>query len=157
MRKVAIGLAAVALAASAACASMGLGGFKDPIVSFRDLKVNGIGLNGGALDVVLGVYNPNGFNLDASRITYQLYVDTIPFGNGAIDTRKTLTKNDTTLVTLPLNFTWTGMNRAVQAAMNTGTVPYRVTGDITVGSGVGNFTVKYDQTGRFNTLTGASR
>ena len=25
------------------------------------------------------------------------------------------------------------------------------------GSGVGNFTVKYDQSGRFNTLTGASR
>jgi hypothetical protein len=36
--------------------------------------------------------------------------------------------------------------------MNTGTVNYRVVGDITVGSSMGTFTLPYDRTGRFSSL-----
>jgi hypothetical protein len=41
--------------------------------------------------------------------------------------------------------------------MNTGTVNYRVVGDLTVGSSVGTFTLPYDRTGRFSTLSNSSR
>jgi hypothetical protein len=37
--------------------------------------------------------------------------------------------------------------------MNTGSVNYRVMGDVTVGTPLGNFTRPYDQTGRFSTLS----
>ena len=33
-----------AVAALSACATLGLGGFKQPIVSFKDLRVAGVGL-----------------------------------------------------------------------------------------------------------------
>jgi hypothetical protein len=41
--------------------------------------------------------------------------------------------------------------------MSTGSVNYRVTGDVTVGTPLGNFTRPYDQTGRFSTLSGSGR
>ena len=40
--------------AIAGCASLGLGGaFKEPIVTFKDLRVAGIGLSGGSLDAYI--------------------------------------------------------------------------------------------------------
>jgi hypothetical protein len=36
-------------------------------------------------------------------------------------------------------------------------VNYRVTGDVIVGTVVGNFTVPYSSTGRFNALGGTTR
>jgi LEA14-like dessication related protein len=54
----------------AGCASLGLGGFKEPLVHFNDAKIRGLGLSGGSVDVILSVYNPNGFDLNATRLTY---------------------------------------------------------------------------------------
>ncbi|MBK5188333.1 MAG: LEA type 2 family protein [Gemmatimonadaceae bacterium] len=142
--------------ASASCAGLGRGGFKDPIVTFKNVRVGGIGLTGGTLDIVLSVYNPNGYRLDASRLTYQLMVDSLPLGSGALDEHFAVQSGDSTDVVLPLNFKWSGVSAAGRELMNTGSVPYRVLGDLTVGSGVGDFTVQYDRTGRFNSMSGAT-
>jgi hypothetical protein len=37
----------VAVAALGACATLGMGTFKEPIVTFKDMKVRGLGLTGG--------------------------------------------------------------------------------------------------------------
>ena len=71
-RRTKLGVMLVAVAAMSACASLGMGGFKEPIVSFKDLKVRGLGLSGGSLDAYVNIYNPNGFKLDATRLTYLL-------------------------------------------------------------------------------------
>jgi LEA14-like dessication related protein len=142
---------------SASCAGLGKGGFKDPVVTFKNVRVGGIGLSGGTLDIVLSVYNPNGYRLDASRLTYQLMVDSLPVGNGALDKHFSVNSNDSTDVELPLHFKWNGVSAAGRKLMNNGTVPYRVLGDLTVGSGVGDFTIQYDRAGSFNSLSGATR
>ncbi len=157
MRRVALMVTAAALAAGAGCATLGRGGFQNPIVNLSDVQVKGLGLNGGSLDIVLNVYNPNHFDLDATRMTYKLYVDTIPFGTGAYDSHFSVPSGDSTAVHLPLSFAWSGVGHAAQELMNTGSVNYRVTGDLTVGSSVGEFTLPYDKTGRFNSLSGSSR
>ena len=142
--------------ASASCGGLGRGGFREPVVNFRNVSVGGLGLNGGTLNIVLSVYNPNSFRLDASRLTYQLLVDTIPLGSGAMDKRFSVESNDSTDVELPLRFTWSGAGSAVRDLINNGTVPYRVLGDLTVGSGVGDFTIQYDRTGHFNSMSGST-
>jgi len=142
--------------ASASCAGLGRGGFKDPVVTFKNVRIGGIGLTGGTLDIVLSVYNPNGYRLDASRLTYQLMVDSLPVGNGALDKHFAVNSNDSTDVVLPLSFKWSGVSAAAREMINTGSVPYRVLGDLTVGSGVGDFTVQYDRTGSFNSLSGTT-
>jgi LEA14-like dessication related protein len=127
----------------------------EPKVSIKTVSLNGVGLNGGSLDVVLNVYNPNGYRLDATRLTYKLLLDSIPFGTGTTDSNFVVNKKDSSTVRLPLDFTWAGVGAAGRALLNTGSVQYRVQGDLTVGSPVGAFTIPYDGRGRISTLRGS--
>ena len=155
-RRTRFAAALLAVAAIAGCASLGLGGFKQPIVNFKDLKVRGLGLTGGSIDAYLNVYNPNGFNLDATRLTYKVTVgDNAELGTGALDSRFTVQNNDSTTIRIPIDFTYAGIGAAARQIMQSGSVPYNVAGDITVGTPLGNFTVPYSGTGRFSAFGGA--
>jgi LEA14-like dessication related protein len=155
-RRTRFAAALLAVVAIAGCASLGLGGFKQPIVNFKDLKVRGLGLTGGSIDAYLNVYNPNGFNLDATRLTYKVTVgDNAELGTGALDSRFTVQNNDSTTIRIPIDFTYAGIGAAARQIMQSGSVPYNVAGDITVGTPLGNFTVPYSGTGRFSAFGGA--
>ena len=153
MRKgIALAAAAVAVAVTAACSTLGRAAFADPVVTLRDVQVASMGLTGGNLNVRLNVYNPNGFRLDATRLTYRLLIDSTPLANGVMDSRFTVQDKDSTMVTIPVAFSWSGLGAGVRSVFNTGAVNYRVNGDVTVGTPVGNFTIPYSQTGRYSTL-----
>ena len=156
-RRTMLATAALAVFAIAGCASLGaLGGFKEPIVSFKDLRVRGLGLTGGSLDAYLNVYNPNGFRLDATRLTYKVTVgNDAEVGTGVLDSRFTVQDKDSTIVRIPIDFTYAGIGAAGRQMMQSGSVPYNVTGDVTVTTPVGNFTVPYSGTGRFSAFGGA--
>jgi LEA14-like dessication related protein len=143
-----------AVAALAGCASLGVGGFKQPVVSFNDLQVEGIGTRGGTVDVVLSVYNPNNFRLDATQLTYKLLVDTTAVGDGVYNTQFAVQSGDSTIVRLPVSLSYSGLAAAAKQLKETGSVNYRVIGDVTVNTPVGSFTRPYDRTGRFSTLSG---
>jgi LEA14-like dessication related protein len=149
--------AVLATAFTTGCASLGLGGFKEPVVNFHDLKVEGVGLTGGTLDVVLSIYNPNGFKLDATKLTYNLMIDTTALGSGTYGHKFAVQSGDSTLVTLPVTLNYSGLAAAGKQMIGKGSVNYRVTGDVTVATPLGNFTRPYDQTGRFTTFGGARR
>jgi LEA14-like dessication related protein len=151
MRKVA-GLA-LALAVGA-CATLAKQAFQNPVVNLRDVRVLGLGTSGGNLEVHLGVYNPNNYRLDATRLTYRVFVgDSVGLASGAMDTRATVQAGDSTIVKLPVSFTYSGLGAAASQLLRTGSVNYKVTGDLTVGSPVGNFTVPYSTTGSYNTMS----
>ena len=154
-RKTKLAAAALAVFAVGGCATLGLGGFREPVVSFKDLRVRGLGLTGGSLDAYLNVYNPNGFKLDATRLTYNVKVGENPLGTGALDSRFTVQNKDSTTVRIPIDFTYVGIGAAAHQMMNSGSVPYTVTGDVTVSTPVGNFTVPYTGSGRFSAFGGA--
>ena len=158
MRKLAFVVAASAAIGLAACSTLGRQAFRQPVVNLRDVRVRGLGLNGGSLDVLLNVYNPNHYRLDATRLTYKVALagDSITLASGALDSRFTVQDNDSTTVTIPVSFTYAGVGAAGRSLLNTGSVAYHVLGDVTVGSPVGNFTVPYSSQGRFTT-TGLGR
>jgi LEA14-like dessication related protein len=151
------GLAAKTLLAMtvavAACSYLGRQAFEQPVVRLKTVQIAGIGLTGGSLNVDLSVYNPNHYRLDATRLTYQVLLnsDSVTLAAGTLDQQFTVGENDTAVVRIPVNF-----NAAGKALLNTGAVTYHVLGDIRVGSTVGSFTVPYSSTGRFTT-TGAVR
>ena len=150
MRKLAI--LAVTLSV-AACSALGRQAFQNPVVNLRDVRVLGLGTTGGQLEVALGVYNPNQYRLDATRLTYQVFIgDSVGLANGALDTRTTVQAGDSTIVKIPVSFTYSGLGAAATQLLRTGAVNYKVNGDVTVGSVVGNFTVPYSTTGQFNTM-----
>ena len=149
IKKLSMAVAAIALAG---CATLGLGGFKEPLVHFNDAKLRGLGLSGGSVDVVLSVYNPNKFDLNATRLTYRLFVENNELGTGALNNAFRVADNDSTYVTIPIDFTYAGLGSAGRELLTRGTVNYRVTGDFTVSTPLGNFTRPYDQTGRFSSF-----
>ncbi len=155
MRKFVVG--AVMMIAAAGCSVLGRQAFQAPGVTLRDVRVTGLGLTGGNLDVVLSVYNPNGYRLDATRMSYKVLVDTIALASGELTDRTTMQSKDSTLVHVPVQFTYSGLGEAGRQLMNTGAVMYKVIGDVTVGSPIGNRTVPFTATGRFTTMSGASR
>jgi len=158
VRKLALAVAASATFAVAGCSALGRAAFQNPIVSLKDVRVRGLGLTGGQLDVLLSVYNPNHYRLDATHLTYRLNMagDSITIADGSTDNRFTVQDSDSTTVTIPVSFSYAGLGAAGRSLLNTGAVNYHVLGDVTVGSPVGSFTVPYTSTGRFTT-TGMSR
>lgn len=147
-------LVAVAVTGAAGCAALGRATFKEPTVALREFNITGLGLTGGSVDVVLSVYNPNGYKLDALKMTYQVDVDSIKLGDGALDGRFVVPEKDSSLVRLPVRFTYAGLGAAGRALIQSGTVNYRVRGDFTVDTPLGNFTRPYDQKGRYSSVAG---
>lgn len=142
----------------AACSTLGKQAFKQPVVTLADVKVTGVGLQGGSLDVVLNIDNPNDFRLDATQLNYNVLVDTMPLANGTTTQRFTVEGKRSQQVHIPITFTYSGIGAAGRSLMNTGSVNYTVKGNVTVGSAIGvNVTVPFSQTGRYSTLGGNSR
>ena len=98
------------------CSTLGKAVFKQPVIKLQDVKVTGLGLSGGSLDVVLDVENPNSFALDASRLTYRVLVDTVPFATGVADQRFVVDGKARQPVHIPINFTYAGVGRPVPKA-----------------------------------------
>lgn len=139
------------------CASLGRASFEEPIVTFKDARITGLGVTGGSVEVVLDVYNPNRFRLEGTKLTYRVLVDSTTFGEGEYLTKFQVEERDTSTIRLPFTFTYQGVGRAGRQLQETGTVEYRVVGDLTVATPVGTFTRPYDQKGRFSTLQGSSK
>jgi LEA14-like dessication related protein len=140
------------LLAAVGCSSFIRNQFANPVVELKDVRLRGIGLQGGSLDVVLDVFNPNPYRLDASRLTYQLMVDTSRIAEGSIDKLVTLETQKKSEIVLPVKFSTQQLIGAASAMQKTGSVDYTVTGEVTVATPFGNFTRPYQGKGRFDSL-----
>ena len=149
MRRLAL---VVTAALGLGCASVARGIFREPVVSYKDAVITGLGVSGGSLEVVLSIYNPNSFRLDGTGITYRIAVDSVPIGDGMLSDRFTVQEGDSTTVRLPLSFTYAGIGQAGRQLIQTGSVNYTVSGDITVGTPIGSFTRPYSGRGRLTTI-----
>ena len=158
MRRLMFVAAVAAIGATSACSMLGKGAFQEPVVQLKDVAIQSLGLTGGNLAFKLNVYNPNAYRLDATRLTYNLAIgDNVQLAQGALDSRFTVQSGDSTVVTIPVSFTFAGIGAVGRQLMNTGAVDYRVTGDVTVGTVVGNFTVPFSSTGKYTALGGNTR
>ena len=148
---------AAALVVVGGCSAIGKQIFKQPSVELQDVRLTGIGLAGGNLDVVLRVYNPNGYRLDATSMHYQVNVDTIPVAGGELSSRNQFQGGDTTTVHIPVQFTYAGVGAAGRELMQTGAVRYTVVGDLTVDTPIGSHTFPFTASGLFSTVNARIR
>src|SRR3981081_1638061 len=131
-RSTRIAMMLVAVAAMGACATLGMGTVRETIVTFTDRKARALGLIGGTLDAYVNVYNPNGFRLDATRLTYNVMVGQNQLGNGALDSRFTVQSNDSTTIRIPIDFTYAGIGAAGTQMVEQGSGADHITGALTV-------------------------
>ncbi len=126
--------------------------FQQPAVTFRDLRVRSIGLNEGAVDIVVTVDNPNPYVLSAHRATYALMAGSDTVGLGAVEEPFEIGATGTSDMHLPLSVSYSGLGVAGKRVMNAGTVLYRVVGTVTLSTPSGSTDVPYDGSGEFSTL-----
>ncbi len=144
-------LAAVALGA-AGCRQMARQAMANPVVEVKDVVVKGMGTQGGTLDVILNVHNPNEFRMDATKITYELFVDSGRVATGEISKLVTLEQRSRTDVTVPVNFTYDEVRAVLNKFMLNGVVDYEEKGQFTVVTPFGNLTRPYSGVGRLNSV-----
>ena len=103
-----------------------------PDVRLHHLAVRNLGLAGGTLDVALAFHNPNNFTLPGTGLTAALDIEGTHFGDIDLLNPFSLAGKDTTLVTVPLSFKWSGVASAARSILNYGAVNYGISGKFTV-------------------------
>ena len=126
--------------------------FEAPAVSLRDVRVAGIGIRGGSLDLMLMVYNPNPYPLQRPRVKYRVQVESHKLAEGLFDTDLVLAAQDSALVRVPASVGYVAAGRAGRALLGRGAAEYRVRGDITVGTPYGRHKFPYDRAGSYAPL-----
>ncbi len=135
-----------------ACASLARSVFATPTVELKDIRMKAIGIQGGAMDIILEVNNPNDYRLDATRLTYNLFVDTLKVAFGEIKQTATLEPHRKTEVVVPVSFSIQELIRATQVMSKTGGVDYHVNGEVTAATPAGSFTRPYQGNGHFDNI-----
>jgi LEA14-like dessication related protein len=134
------------------CARLARQAFQNPTVELKDVRVRALGLQGGSLDVVLDVYNPNDYRIDASHVTYTVYADSLKVATGEVTKLVTLENKKTSTVTLPVTFSIKELSQAAGILLQRGSVDYTVQGDFTLATPFGSITRPYKSKGRYDTL-----
>lgn len=107
-----------------------------PEVWLAGARLSSLGLSGGTVDVELGVYNPNGFDLRVSGLSYDLDLedpdggDWLDFTEGRVDRDLRVPPGDTVAVMVPVDFTYRNLGAAVRGLLERGAFDYRVSGTV---------------------------
>lgn len=130
-------LAFVALAAACSAGGVNPVDLIQPNVRVHHLALRNVGLAGGTLDVALAFHNPNRISLKGVGLTAGLDIEGDHFGDLDLSNPFTLAAKDTTILTVPLTFRWSGVASAARSAINYGAVNYGINGKFTINTPVG--------------------
>ena len=144
--------ATVILAAAACASSSNRPDYYSPIIGLRDVRVTGAGLRGGSIEIALAVYNPNQFALHEPRFRYRILVGSDEIASGIYDAPVAVPANDSVQVSVPAAISLMRLGTAGRAVLNTGSLNYRVTGDLIVQTQHGRYSSDYDRAGWFNAM-----
>ncbi|MGN6391388.1 MAG: LEA type 2 family protein [Gemmatimonadales bacterium] len=140
-------LRALGMALMVACAGLP-GIFEQPDVNLQHVALRGVSLTGGTLDLTLGVYNPNKFDLEGTKLQLGLDVEDSHVGDLVYDSDFQAQQGDTTVLTIPLAVAWSGLAGAARSALNGGELPYTIKGQLTVATPIGEQKVPFTHSGR---------
>jgi len=139
-------LLAVAVAA-AACGPFSQYGFQRPSLELTAIDITGLGLQGGTLDLLLDVRNPNTYELRTTRITVVIYLEDTRFGDAALTRALVLPAGETTRVVVPVAFSWSGVGSGARGLIARGAVRYLLDGRLELDTPIGARGVDVDLDG----------
>ena len=143
-------LIVAAIANMTACAAAAKHLFTAPTVAFRGVALETLTPLGGRIRVNLLVRNPNPYSLSTSGMTYELFVrDSVAVAAGVDTLHRTIGGHDSLVVSLPLNVSLRGIMLAANSVVGYGMVPYRLVGDVTADTPIGERKIPFNQKGEF--------
>ena len=85
-------------------------------------------------------------------LSYDLAVENVHFGEGETDAPISVEGHGTASVRLPLHVNWSRLGDVGRGALQTGSVNYGISGELTVATGFGRRRIPYSKAGRFSVL-----
>jgi len=151
MRKVARGLCGILslVVAFGACATFKNAlQFQKPDVELQEINVTGLGLQGGTMDLVFDVYNPNDYRLRSTRLEVALELAGTDFGDALIDKPLDFSPVNHSRVVMPVRFTWAGVGAAARSLLESQELPYGLTGAVLLDTPLGEQRVQLSSKGK---------
>jgi len=111
--------------------------FQTPDVVLQEINITGLGLQGGTLDLVFDVYNPNQYRLRSTRLDVSLALAGTDFGEALIDKPLDFSPVNHSRVVMPVRFSWSGVGAAARSLLQSQELPYGLTGAVLLDTPLG--------------------
>ncbi len=112
--------------------------FDEPVVTLERIEITGLGLDGGTFDLVLDVFNPNGYDIRGTRVELSLDLEGTHFGDALVERPVALAAGGHSVVAVPVRFSWAGVGAAARALLARQAVGYRLGGSVVVDTPLGD-------------------
>lgn len=144
-RPVATVLAATALVCG--CAVLQRLSFENPSIGLAAVRIASITLDGGTLELLLDVHNPNPYRITGSQFEGEMLLEETAFGTVTRDAAWALPAEADTTLALRLAFGWSAVGAAARGLLERGSVGYTLTGRVLIGTPVDERWVRISRRG----------
>ena len=129
---------AVAALLTTGCASIASLRFEQPDFDLTSVRIDGLGIRGGSLILLIDVDNPNAYDLRTGRIDVPIDFDDTRFGEAFLDGSTRFAGQTVTPLELPLSFSWAGVGAGARALLERGAIRYTLSTRLTVDTPLGD-------------------
>lgn len=125
----------------AGCATL----VQDPIVKINSTNIIGIDTAGVDVEFIVGIENPNPFDLELLDYTFDLQVMTLPFSHGESKMKFTFPSGRKASVRLPMRVKYSDMIEIIKRHPDLDKVPYSLNARFNVKTPVGEMSVPVER------------
>ena len=112
--------------------------FEQPDFDLTSVRVDGLGLKGGSLTLLIDVNNPNSYDLRTGQIDVVIDFEGTRFGEALLDGSTRFGSQAVTAIELPLSFGWAGVGAGARALLQRGAIGYTLATRLTVDTPLGD-------------------
>lgn len=121
--------------------------FEEPALQLQEVRITGLDLTGGSLDLALDVFNPNEFRLRTVRMELGVDLEQVHFGDALLENAVELPAQQHSLVIVPVRFEWAGLGAGARGLLTRQAIRYGLTGVATLGTPIGDRRVNLHASG----------
>lgn len=123
-----IAAAILAAASLAACASLDLSAMiRKPTAEVVGAEIETLSFDGAGLRLDVKITNPNGVGIELAGFDYSLVIEGSELASGAVDRKVSMRANGSSVIPVPVTFTYKALFAAVRALADKDESPYELT------------------------------
>jgi len=130
-------IAAVMAVLTTGCATVQSLGFQQPDFDLTSVRIDGLGLTGGSLTLLIDVDNPNAYDLRTGQIDVTIDLEGTRFGEAFLDGSTRFDSRAVTAIEVPLSFGWAGVGAGARALLGRGAIGYTLATRLTLDTPLG--------------------
>jgi hypothetical protein len=120
------------------CATIQQLGFEEPDFNLTSVRIDGLGLTGGSLTLLIEVDNPNSYDLRTGQIDVAIDLEGTRFGEAFLDGSTRFGSRTITPIELPLSFKWAGVGTGARSIVDRGGINYKLLTRLSADTPLGN-------------------